>query len=175
MLGAVFLLCLFTQYESHSNHLFKPWQIIPLAWTAGKTSMGWLQYSVVLCMFTFAYLPLMKAATWIMGSSKCTIAGEQKAKRIDPRTAYRLLSTFFTATGLPLVSLGVLPFALINLRVFLTCCQKVGEAACCAIIPLFIFFFFLIFMVTGFGIAQTFEHTQERCAWVFNLPIKKKK
>jgi molybdopterin/thiamine biosynthesis adenylyltransferase len=175
MLGVLFLLCLFIRYESHSKGFFNPWQIISLAWAAGKNPSRWFQDSVVLCMFTFAYWPLMKAATWVMVSSKCPLLKEQNAKKIDPHKAYKLLSKFFTVTGLPIASLGILLFGLLNLRVFLTSCQKVGESACCAIIPLFIFFFFLIFMVAGFGIAQTFEHTQERCAWVFNLPIKKKK
>jgi hypothetical protein len=67
MLGVLFLLCLFTRYESHSKHLFKPWQIIPQAWLAGKTFVGWLEYTVVLGMFTFVYWPLIKAATFIIG------------------------------------------------------------------------------------------------------------
>jgi hypothetical protein len=36
------------------------------------------------------------------------------------------------------------------------------------------FFLLVIFTVMRLGIEQTCKPTQERCAWVFNLPIKKK-
>ncbi len=175
VLTIIYLLFLFLQFESKAKSFYDVREIISSAFLAGKTFSGWLKISMASGIVIFAYQPLLKTATKIMknpGFQKSLKIEEKEISNIKSKILHKLLCAFFIMTSLPVVVTGYLLFFVVNINAFITCCKKANEIICCAVIPLYLFFFYLVFIVGALGFANLFHNIKSRCAWTLNLPHK---
>lgn len=177
MAVSMWLIGLFIKFENSTANTLQFWRLIPLAWKVQVSERSWIKYAAISALPVVAYRLLMHWATDVMRRARILYHGGDIAGRrnIHTRSTAAALSCFFAVTGLPCVSVGSVAFGAISLRALGEGCRHVSEQTCCFVVPfLLLGFGFLPFICLG-CILHTLNLTWERCAKVFNVPLRRRK